>query len=73
MTPTTTPHTRGPIALVFWLVFSIPGIIALNLVRYLYKKNRGLEDITEYDTQADAFQMCKKYNEAGQADDNKNV
>ena len=33
----------------------------------------GLEDIKEYDMQADAFQMCKKYNEAGQADDNKNV
>ena len=65
-----TNNNIWPIALVFWLVFSIPGIIALNLVCYLYKKNRGLEDITEYDTQAEMFEMCKKYNETGQ---NKNV
>ena len=63
----------GPIALIFWLISSIPGILILNFVCYLYKKNMGLEDIKEYDMQADAFQMCKKYNEVGQTDDNKNV
>ena len=68
-----TNNNIWPIALVFWLVLSIPGILALNLVCYLYKMNRGLEDITEYDTQADMFEICKKYNEAGQAHDTKNV
>jgi len=60
----------GPIALMFWLISSIPGILFLNFVCYMYKKNRGLEDITDTYTPADMLEACKKLNETRQADDN---
>ena len=69
-----------PSVVVTYISFVIVGTIwwaflghTIYWLYSLYKKNMGLEDIKEYDMQADAFQMCKKYNEAGQADDNKNV
>ena len=68
-----TNNNIWPIALVFWLVLIIPGILALNFICYLDKKNRGLEDITEPYMPADMLQACKKLNETRQADDNKNV
>ncbi|MCP4989954.1 MAG: hypothetical protein GY928_29070 [Colwellia sp.] len=68
-----TNNNIWPIALVFWLVLTIPGILVLNFICYLDKKNRGLEDKTEPYLQADIFEACKKLNTAGQTDGNKNV
>ena len=62
----------GPIALMFWLISSMPGILFLNFVCYLYKKNRDLEDITDPYTPADMLEACKILNETRQVDD-KNV
>ena len=63
----------GPIALIFWLISIIPGIVTLNLICYLYKKNRGLEDTTKSYTQADMLEACKKLNVTWQRHGNKNV
>ena len=63
----------GPIALIFWLIAIIPGIITLNLICYLYKKNRGLEEITDPYTPSNMFKACKKFNATVQTNGNKNV
>jgi len=68
-----TNNNIWPIALVFWLVLIIPGILFLNFICYLDKKNRGLEDITDPYTQADMLKGCKKLNARGQTDGNKIV
>ena len=63
----------GPIALIFMLIASMPGILALNFICYLYKKKMGLEDIKDPYTPAYMLEACKKINAPEQANDNKNV